>query len=161
MRIGTPTGHEHLNAIGKVVVPGVFSRMADEKILGHWIWTATVILVAALLLFPQLDLWGMAADEVYSFQYAGWHVEGGFAPGDVVQAVYEYSGLQRPAYFLLLHFWGRLVGYSILAARLLTVFTTLLSLAMIYRLTSDTVSRARGGGGGGGGGGHAGGAGDS
>ena len=110
----------------------------------HWIWVMPVILAVAFLSFRQIDLYPPTVDEFYSMYNVGWIVNGPFSPVDVLQSLAEHSANHTPGYFLLLNLWGHLVGYDVALGRALTIFTGLLSLAMIYRLTRDFVAPAAG-----------------
>ena len=110
------------------------------KILDHWALAAAVILVVAALSIRQIDKYMLGFDASYSIVNAGWAADTAFSPLDTLDFLYASSPDQGPLYFLLLNLWGNLVGHEIALARVLTIFSALLSLAMMYRLGRDAVS---------------------
>ena len=110
------------------------------KILDHWALAVTVILVVAALSIRQIDKYMLGFDASYSIVNAGWAADTAFSPLDTLDFLYASSPDQGPLYFLLLNLWGNLVGHEIALARVLTIFSALLSLAMMYRLGREAVS---------------------
>ena len=112
----------------------------QERILSHWLWAAALILVAAALAIPQLDDLAIGLDGINSYVIAsGLSVEPWTAE-HVINHLYQTSPDQAPFYFVLLHYWGKLAGHSLAAARLIALYAGLLSLAMVYRLARDFIS---------------------
>ena len=112
--------------------------------LAHWIWALPVLLFVAFMSAPQLDLIVPEVDEFYFMNDAGMLASGPYTLPEVLASVRRNSGNHAPLYFILLNLWGRLVGGEIAALRVLTLFTGLLSLAMIYRLTRDLIAPTAG-----------------
>ncbi len=89
-------------------------------------WAVVIILIAAWLLFWQLGAKSFWVDEFFTLY---WIQE------DLASLVSEVAAdLHPPLYFVLLHFWGRLVGYSEFGLRAFSVLVGVLSLALVYRL---------------------------
>ncbi|MCY4146545.1 MAG: glycosyltransferase family 39 protein [Chloroflexi bacterium] len=119
-----------------------------DRLLGHWLLAAAMILVAAALTMPQLDKYPLSHDAIHSYSIA--HglrglAEGPYTPINALDNLYRSWPDQAPLYYLSLHVWGYLAGTSLAAARLISLFCGLLSLAMVYRLTRDVVSPVAGG----------------
>ena len=113
---------------------------SSERILGHWLLVAAMILVAATLAIPQLDKYPLSLDSIDSYAFAFGLTESAWTPGDLLNALYREIPDQTAPYYLLLHAWGALSGQSLAAGRLISLFAGLLSLAMLYRLSRDFVS---------------------
>ena len=111
-----------------------------ERWLGHWIWVIPMLLFVTAMSARQLDLVVPEVDEFYFMNDAGLVIEGPYSPLDVLQSVARNSPNHAPLYFILLNVWSHLIGYEIAILRVLTVFTGLLSLAIIYRLARDFVA---------------------
>lgn len=108
--------------------------------LNHWVWALPILFALALLGIWAVDLFPPRTDEFISMYNVGWIVDGPYSPIDTLQSLAANSPDHTPLYFLLLNIWGHLVGADIATGRLLSVFTGLLSAAIIYRLTRDFVS---------------------
>lgn len=111
-----------------------------ERWLGHWIWVIPILLFVTGMSARQLDLVVPEVDEFYFMNDAGLVIEGPYSPLDVLQSVARNSPNHAPLYFILLNLWSHLVGHEIAILRVLTFFTGVLSLAMIYRLARDFVA---------------------
>ena len=111
-----------------------------DRLLGHWLWAAVIILVAAALTIPQLDRLALSPDGRRQYIQSFGIGEETFSAGEVLAAVRHQSPAQAPLSHLLLHYWGNAVGHSLAAARLFFVFAGLMSLAMVYRLARDFAS---------------------
>lgn len=116
------------------------SSIAGRYRLDHWICAIPILLLVTALSARQLDLIVPEVDEFYFMNDAGMVSGGLYSPFDVLASVARNSPNHAPLYFILLNLWGHLVGHEIALLRVLTVFTGLLSLAMIYRLTRDFVA---------------------
>ena len=123
--------------------PGGTAHRLD-KILSLWIWALPVLLLVAWLSLRQIDLYPAEVDEFYSMYNVGWVSNGPYSPIDVLQSLEQNSPNHTPAYFLLLNLWGHIVGNEVALARILTIFTGLLSLTLMYRLARDFVGPAAG-----------------
>lgn len=115
-----------------------------DRLLSHWLLAAAIILVAAALAIPQLDKYPLGLDAIFSYSFAHGLTESQYAPNDVLRNLERYDPNQVPLHFVLLHFWGKLAGNSLAAARLISLFAGFLALATVYRLTTDFVSPAAG-----------------
>ncbi len=109
-------------------------------ILGHWLWALPILLVLAALALRQIDIYPATYDELYSMMNSGWVIDKPFSPVDVLESIAQYSPNHTPLYFLLLNLWGHLLGYELAMGRVFTVFTALLALSAIYRLSRDFVA---------------------
>ncbi len=116
----------------------------NRDILSHWGWAVPILLVAAALTIRQIDLYPPTLDEFYSMNNAGWLVNGPYSPIDIIQSLQKNSPNHTPGYFMLLSLWGNLTTYDVVLGRVLTIFTGLLSLAMVYRLAKDFVAPVAG-----------------
>lgn len=108
--------------------------------LAHWICAIPILLLVTALSARQLDLIVPEVDEFFSMNNAGMVSGGPYSPIDVLASVARNSPNHAPLYFILLNLWGHLVGSEIAVLRALTVFTGVLSLAMVYRLARDFVA---------------------
>jgi hypothetical protein len=113
------------------------SYLVGQSIACHWIWVLPVLLFVTFMSARQLDLVVPEVDEFYFMNDAGMIADGPYSPIDVLGSVLRNSANHTPLYFILLNLWGHLVGYEIALLRVLTLFTALLSLALIYRLARD------------------------
>ena len=108
--------------------------------LAHWILVVPILLFVTFMSARQLDLVVPEVDEFYFMNDTGMLSDSPYSPLDVLASMARNSPNHTPLYFILLNVWGRLVGYEIALARVLTVFCGLLSLAMIYRLARDFIA---------------------
>ncbi len=111
-----------------------------QDILGHWILALAPMILVAAFSIPQIDKYMLGLDAYFSMLASGWIAETAFSPIDVINLIAGTAPDQAPLYFILLNQWGYLVGHEVALARVFTIFAGLLSFAMIYRLTRDTVS---------------------
>ena len=111
-----------------------------EGIFGHWSFPAGLILLAAALTIPQLDKYTISLDAINSYTLALGVIEDARTAADVVGSLYSASPDQAPLYFMLLHYWGKIGGHSLAAARLPALLAGMLSLAMVYRLARDFIA---------------------
>lgn len=117
------------------VTPRVSLRTAS-----HWVWTIPLILVVAWLAIRQVEVFPPSTDEFFSMFNAGWLGNSAYSPMQVVQSLQKHSPDHTPLYFVLLSLWGQAAGTSLAAGRLLSVFVSLMAMAMAYRLATDFVS---------------------
>ena len=111
--------------------------------LRHWIWAGLIIFCVAAQVYPQLDRIPLRLDSAYALIDAALFRENSdSAPATMSTIPYHLD--QLPLYFLLLNGWSKLAGISLFALRIMTLYGGLLSLAMVYRLTKDTVAPAAG-----------------
>lgn len=103
-------------------------------ILGHWIWALPILLLAAALTVPQVDLYPPAPDEFFSLYMAGLAVDGPFSPAEIVETIQKFNPDHTPSYFMLLSLWGNLTAPEIGMARVLSILIHLLFLAIMFHL---------------------------
>ena len=108
-----------------------------DRLLGHWLLAAAMIMVAAALTIPQIDRNALGKDANSQLIRSHGLTGDPFTPLDVLE-VLDVS--QLPLSHLLLHYWGFAAGTSVAAARMLFLLAGLLSLAMVYRLARDAVA---------------------
>ncbi len=108
--------------------------------LRHWVIALPILLVVAGLGFRQLDPYPPTVDEFFSLTDAGLRMGGPYAPAEILDAIWTYAPNQMPGYFMLLGAWGSLTNGEIAMARLLSVFFSLLALAIAYRLARDHIA---------------------
>ncbi len=116
----------------------------SEFILGHWAWTALMVLVAAALAVPQIDKYAFGGDAFDSYMFAGFTSDNDYSAQDVIRNQRRFYPEQLPFHYVLLHLWGRAAGHSLAVARLPALFCGLLSLALAYRLAREFVSPVAG-----------------
>ena len=108
-----------------------------DRLLGHWLLAAAMIMVAAALTIPQIDRVALGKDA--NMQYIQSHGLTG-EPHTALDVLDLLTPTQQPLSHLLLHYWGYAAGTSVAAARMLFLYAGLLSVAAAYRLASDTVA---------------------
>ena len=116
----------------------------SKDILEHWLWAVPILLIVAALAVRQIDLYPPTADEFFSMNNAGWLRNSPYSPLDILQSLQQYSPNHTPGYFMLLSAWGRLTIYDVALGRVLTIFTGLLALTIVYRLARDFVAPVAG-----------------
>lgn len=108
-----------------------------------WMPAVVVILVTFALATRLLDDYPILPDGLRSIATVG-----GLEAESDLRAVFEkltdVSQQHVPGYFLALFFWGEIAGWDPLLLRALSVFFGILSLALIFRLGRDFVSREAG-----------------
>ena len=110
----------------------------------HWILALPILLAIAALSIRQIDSYPPTPDEFYSMNNAGWLINRPYSPSDVLNSLIENSPNHTPGYFLLLNQWGAYVGYDLALGRVFSIFASLLSLAMTYRIGRDFVAPVAG-----------------
>ena len=98
-----------------------------------WLWALLPLLLAAALVIPLLDVDAFSGDELLSLLATGIQPSGRSL--DVNQA---------HGWPVLLFIWGRLAGWSEIAARAIPFFAGLLTLAWVYRAGRDLFAPAAG-----------------
>ncbi len=116
----------------------IYSRAVNSWLLP--IGIVFVVFASAVLL---LDDFPIQADGLLSINTAGYDDE---SPDALLVFGRLISKSQQhvPGYFLALFAWGNAAGWSPLVLRLLTVFFGILSLALMYRLGRDLISKEAG-----------------
>ncbi|MCY3574504.1 MAG: hypothetical protein OXG92_12220, partial [Chloroflexi bacterium] len=98
----------------------------------HWLLAVVMIFVAAALTISQIDTYPLSFDAIFSYtSSSGFFI----SPYTLVDLLGMIEPNQGPMHYVLLHLWGKVAGHSLSAARLISLFCGLLSLAMVYRLT--------------------------
>lgn len=120
------------------------SNKISLRIANHWVWTVAVLLSFAWFAMRQIDVYPPTTDEFFSMFNAGWLGKDPYSPLQVAQSLQKHSPDHTPLYFVLLSLWGQIAGTSLAAGRLLSVFTSLLAMAIAYRLVKDFVAPAAG-----------------
>lgn len=108
-----------------------------------WAPAVIVILATFALATRLLDDYPILPDGLRSIATAG-GLEAESDIGSVFDKLTEVSQQHVPGYFLALFAWGKIVGWDPLLLRTLSVFCGILSLALIFRLGRDFVSREAG-----------------
>ena len=115
-----------------------------KRLARHWALALPVLLVAAALGIAQFNRYTPSRDEFFSMHRAGFLVDGPYAPGELIENLWNEAPDHVPGFFLLLSAWGNLVSSDVAMLRLPGIFAALLSLALAYRLTRDFVAPAAG-----------------
>ncbi|MCY4072605.1 MAG: glycosyltransferase family 39 protein [Chloroflexi bacterium] len=108
-----------------------------------WMPAVVVVLVTFALATQLLDDYPILPDGLRSIATAG----GLEAESDLRSVFEKLTGVSQqhvPGYFLALFVWGKIAGWDPLLLRTLSVFFGILSLALIFRLGRDFVSREAG-----------------
>lgn len=108
---------------------------------------AWLLLIPILLLIVWLGMARLNSDALWLDEFWTMYHAGGIDPLTLPQVwarVAQEDPWQAPGYFLLLNLWGKLVGWSELAARSLSLLFGLLAVAWTYRLGRALISRTGG-----------------
>jgi 4-amino-4-deoxy-L-arabinose transferase-like glycosyltransferase len=106
-----------------------------------WLPMLPLLLLLFTLGARNLDIDAIWGDEHYSIYYAGLADR---VPPDldsVWERVTTVSAGQAPAYYMILNIWGRFVGSEPPVLRILSLFAALLTVALVFRLANDWLSR--------------------
>ena len=76
-------------------------------------------------------------DEYLALFYAGAMAEDPSAPLEIANRIVANESGQAPFYYILLSAWGSLAGWSVFAARMLSLLAGVLAVAWVYRLAAD------------------------
>ena len=114
------------------------AMQSSERILGHWLAAVPILMLVAGLAISRVDKFAPSSDSFLSLYNAGLATGGGSI--DVLHSLQTNSPQQGPIYYLLLNTWGRLMGRELALARMLSVFTSLLGFAVLYRLAHDHIA---------------------
>ena len=107
------------------------------------------ILIVIILAMSYVAVTGIGADSIWHDEYRSIYYAGGMSdsPGSPLDAIARASERQTGdglLYPLLLAVWGRIAGFSVVAARYLSLLFGVLAIAWIYRLASDLHSPSAG-----------------
>ena len=122
----------------KAQIEDVYIRLS-----GSWLAAGFVILLAYAAAALLLDDYPILPDGLRSMATAGY-----FDPAPDFRLVFQrLAGVSQqhvPGYFLTLFAWANITGWDPLVLRLLSVWSGVFSLALIYRLARDFVGREAG-----------------
>ena len=122
----------------KAQIEDVYIRLS-----GSWLAAGFVILFAYAAAALLLDDYPILPDGLRSMATAGY-----FDPAPDFRLVFErLAGVSQqhvPGYFLTLFAWANIAGWDPLVLRLLSIWSGVFSLALIYRLARDFVGREAG-----------------
>lgn len=112
--------------------------------LPAWWWLLPILLLVFWLSAHNLDTNPVWGDERFSIRDAGGLFYGPLDLFGVWERVATGNPWHVPGYFMLLHYWGKLVGWELPALRTLALLFGLLTLAWTYRLGRDVLSARAG-----------------
>ncbi len=106
-----------------------FNLIKKRKVILFYIFLLSVCIGIFLRIryLGTNDLW---LDELASIDYA--NVKNVF---DIFHKLNTFADPNPPMYFLLLHYWLKVFGFTIVSARLLSAIFSIATIAIIYRLT--------------------------
>ena len=124
---------------------GFVQRILDmyTRLVTSWLAAALVIFIAFGSAALRMDDYPIYVDGLFSLATAGYFEESADV-ALVLERLAEKSHQHVPGYFLLLHGWARLVDWSPFALRLISLASGIFSLALIYRIGRDFISREAG-----------------
>ena len=107
------------------------------------------ILIVIILAMSYVAVTGIGADSIWHDEYRSIYYAGGMSdstgsPLDAIARASERQTGDGLLYPLLLAVWGRIAGFSVVAARYLSLLFGVLAIAWIYRLASDLHSPSAG-----------------
>ena len=109
-----------------------------------WLWALLPLLLAATLAIPLLGVDAFNGDEPASLLAAGILRTGPQSLVEVWNYIEEHHATQTQGWSKLLFAWGRVVGWSELSIRTLSLFFGLLTLAWVYRTGCDVMAPTAG-----------------
>ena len=109
-----------------------------------WLWALLPLLLATALAVPLLNVDAFNGDEPASILSAGVLDSGPQSLLEVWNYIEEHHATQTQGWSKLLFAWGRVVGWSELAIRALSLFFGLLTLAWVYRTGCDFLAPTAG-----------------
>ena len=109
-----------------------------------WLWVLLPLLLAAALTIPLLDYDAFTGDEPNSLIVAGSLPTGPHSLEGVLATIAWRSPQQAHGWPVLLFVWGRIVGWSEPAVRMLPVLAGMLTLALVYCTGRDLFAPAAG-----------------
>ena len=120
-------------------------RIAEkyEHLVNSWLTVAAILILAFAFAVRLLDDFPIYVDGLFSMATAGYFDPNSGLDG-VLDRLMVKSQQHVPGYFLVLHVWGRLVNWSPLALKLLSLFFGITSLALMYRLGRRLIGREAG-----------------
>ncbi len=121
-----------------------FGLNVSRSWMSHWVLVVPILLLFAVLSLRQIDVFPPSTDEFFSMFNAGWLADQPYSPIEVLQSLQKHSPDHTPLYFVLLSLWSQIAGISLAAGRLLSVFSSLVAMAIAYRLARDFVAPVAG-----------------
>ncbi|MEL6270470.1 MAG: glycosyltransferase family 39 protein, partial [Chloroflexota bacterium] len=107
------------------------------------IWMIPLLLLLTWLVGHHLDIDPIWYDETRTFFYAGWETPEPISVLDTINRV-GGSDVQAPVYYVLVNLWGNLAGRDPFTARVISLYASLLAVAVIYRLGGELASARAG-----------------
>ena len=117
-----------------------FGLNVSQLGISHWVLVVPILLLFAVLSLRQIDVYPPSTDEFFSMFNTGWLGNRTYSPINVLQSLQQHSPDHTPLYFVMLSLWGKVAGTSLAAGRLLSVFCSLVAMAIAYRLARDFVA---------------------
>ncbi len=114
-----------------------------DRLVNSWLTVAAILFLVFAFAVRLLDDYPIYVDGLFSMATAGYFDQAAGIDG-VLDRLMLKSQQHVPGYFLLLHVWGKLVNWSPLALKLLSVFFGIISLALMYRLGWRLIGREAG-----------------
>ncbi len=114
-----------------------------NRAVNSWLPPVFVVFVAFAIAVTLIDDFPIQADGLLSIHTAG-YTDGYPDLLSVFDRLINKSQQHVPAYFLALFVWGNATEWSLMMMRVLSVFYGILSLALIYRLGRDFISKEAG-----------------
>ncbi len=114
-----------------------------DRLVHSWLTAAAILFAVFAFAVCLLDDYPIYVDGLFSMATAGYFDQAAGIDG-VLDRLMVKSQQHVPGYFLVLHVWGKLVNWSPLALKLLSVFFGITSLALIYRLGRSLIGREAG-----------------
>lgn len=130
----------HFSAVARRIDGLRVRKLAFES----WWWVVPVIWLMAALGMPELNASNLWYDEVWSLKAVGADPYPRHSFGEIWQFLAEKDPQHPPVYFMMLGAWGRLVGWTPFAGRMLSLVWGLLAVAMVYRLGGTLFTRRAG-----------------
>ena len=119
-------------------------RARNANTQGFWLWVVPLLFLTGVIAIPRLNNEAFYIDEGASLFSAGALGSGTWSLTRVLEETAEHSSEQALGWPLLLSLWGRFVGWSEVAVRTLPLLAGLLTIALLYRCTSDMWSPSAG-----------------
>ena len=105
-----------------------------------WLWALLPLLLAAALAIPLLDVDAFNGDEPASLKAAGVLLSVPSPLGEILKSIIKVDPHQTYGWPILIAIWGRVVGWSEVAVRALSLFFGMLTLAWVYRTGRDLLA---------------------
>jgi hypothetical protein len=126
---------DFFSGVWKINQPMIVKRLS-------WLAVIPALWLTMWLGARTLNTGAIWYDEWWSMRVVGGSFYGPITPGETLTRLAADDPWNAPAYFLLLNVWGKLVGWTHFAARMLSLLIGILAMAWVYRLGRD-VAEAR------------------